>query len=310
MEKDEFLDNIKELPKWVELYGINHHSPSQINSNDDIWSYKYLYLSQEERRELPINSKMFSGVCLGDMAQLQFGNYVWEYVKGKGLTRKEIPPQRKVFEKIIEKFNLYDPADDKDREQHDINRQGLALTFQQLKYGLREIKLKTPIDCERSVSLNLPNCLLPCIGRIDIEDENKFVEIKTKWRKKNRPRKDGTSNYSIPKIDEGYLGWQDHILQVAFYWLACNKKKKPHLLVINEKDYNVFTPDNCDDLKPENLELQLNKMAIVAKRRERVMENHAGKTTWFQDIPCDFDHFFWNGLGDHKQAAMKLWGLL
>ena len=76
MEKDDFLDNIKELPKWVELYGINHHSPSQINSNDDIWSYKYLYLSQEERRELPINSKMFSGVCLGDMAQLQFGNYV------------------------------------------------------------------------------------------------------------------------------------------------------------------------------------------------------------------------------------------
>ena len=51
-------------------------------------------------------------------------------------------------------------------------------------------------------------------------------------------------------------------------------------------------------------------MAIVAKRRERVMENHAGKTTWFQDIPCDFDHFFWNGLGDHKLAAMKLWGLL
>ena len=59
MEKDDFLDSIKELPKWVELYGINHHSPSQLNSNDDIWGYKYLYLSQEERRELPINSKMF-----------------------------------------------------------------------------------------------------------------------------------------------------------------------------------------------------------------------------------------------------------
>jgi len=41
MEKDDFLDNIKELPKWVELYGINHHSPSQLNSNDDIWGYKY-----------------------------------------------------------------------------------------------------------------------------------------------------------------------------------------------------------------------------------------------------------------------------
>ena len=230
MEKDDFLDNIKELPKWVELYGINHHSPSQLNSNDDIWGYKYLYLSQEERRELPINSKMFSGVCLGDLAQLQFGNYVWDYVKGKGLVKKEIPPQRKVFDKVIEKFNLYDPVDDKDKEQHDINRHGLALTFQQLKYALKEIGLKEPTECERSVSLELPNCILPCIGRIDIEDKNNFVEIKTKWRKKNRPKKDGTSNYSLPKIDEGYLGWQDHILQVAFYWLACNKKKETSLI--------------------------------------------------------------------------------
>ena len=170
MEKDDFLDNIKELPKWGELYGINHHSPSQLNSNDDIWGYKYLYLSQEERRELPINSKMFSGVCIGDMAQLQFGNYVWDYVKGKGLVKKEIPPQRKVFDKVIEKFNLYDPVDDKDKEQHDINRHGLALTFQQLKYALKEIGLKEPTECERSVSLELPNCILPCIGRIDIED--------------------------------------------------------------------------------------------------------------------------------------------
>lgn len=80
-------------------------------------------------------------------------------------------------------------------------------------------------------------------------------------------------------------------------FLLVSHKKKPHLLVLSEKGYNIFTSDNCDDLKPENLKLKLNQMALTAKRRERVMENHAGKTTWHQDIPCDFEHFFWNGLG-------------
>ena len=28
-----------------------------------------------------------------------------------------------------------------------------------------------------------------------------------------------------------------------------------------------------------------------------------------KDIEADFDHFFWKGLGEHKEEAMKLWGL-
>ena len=78
---------------------------------------------------------------------------------------------------------------------------------------------------------------------------------------------------------------------------------------MNEDQYNVFTPENCDDLKPENLKKHLNKLTMVARRRERVMENHAGKTTWHQDIAPDFNHFFWKGMGEHKDIAMKLWGL-
>ena len=307
--KDDFLTNIKDLPEWVELYKQNHWSPSQLNSADDMWSYKYLYLTQEQRRALPINSKMFSGVCLGDLAQLVFGNFLWQHQIGKGLIKKEIPPQRKVFDKILDKFNLYDPADDTDKAQHNVNRLGLAKAFLTLKTGLREINLTSPIECERSVSLFLDGCILPTIGRIDLEDENNFVELKTKWRKKNRPRKDGTSNYSLPKINEGYLGFDDHLAQVAFYYFSNYEKKKPHLFVMNEEQYNIFTPENCEAMKPENLKKHLNRLTMVARRRERVMENHAGKNTWHQDIAPDFNHFFWKGMGEHKDIAMKLWGL-
>ena len=306
---DDFLDNIKDLPEWVELYKINHHSPSQLNSADDMWSYKYLYLTQEQRRKLPINSKMFCGVCLGDMGILTFGKYLWESKIGKGLVKVEIPPQRKIFDKILEKYNAYEPVDETDKAQHDVGRLGLAKSFQTLKEGLREINLTSPIECERSVALTFDGCILPTIGRIDFEDENNFVEMKTKHRKKNRPRKDGTSNYSLPKLDKGYLGWEEHISQVAFYYFANNEKKKPHLFVMNEEEYRIYSPDNCDDLKPENLKKHLNKLTMVARRRERVMSNHAGKTTWHQDIAPDFNHFFWKGMGEHKDIAMKLWGL-
>ena len=38
---DDFLDSIKDLPEWVELYKLNHWSPSQLNSMDCLWGYKY-----------------------------------------------------------------------------------------------------------------------------------------------------------------------------------------------------------------------------------------------------------------------------
>ena len=105
------------------------------------------------------------------------------------------------------------------------------------------------------------------------------------------------------------MGWQDHVLQVATYYFACNEKKKPHLVVMNEEKYNIFTPDNCDDLKPENLKLYLSKMSRIAHERESIMAKHAGKSTWVEEISPDFTHFFWKGMGEHLDAAKKLWKL-
>ena len=38
------------------------------------------------------------------------------------------------------------------------NKLSLALTWDQLQKALDEIGLKTPVECERSVSLDLPHC--------------------------------------------------------------------------------------------------------------------------------------------------------
>ena len=49
-------------------------------------------------------------------------------------------------------------------------------------------------------------------------------------------------------------------------------------------------------------------MSTICSTREKIMENHAGKNTWVQDIISNFDHNFWNGFGEHKVKAMRLWG--
>ena len=311
---NEWIAGIKTLPDWVKLYGLNHHSPSQINTEEDQWGYKYLYLTQEERRELPVNSQMKCGNWIGELGQKQFGKFVWEYERGSGLTKKQIPLEKKIFDTAIDQFNKYSPADDKDKNQHEQNKLGFALTWKNCQDAIKSVGLKGEIECERSVSLDLPDCQLPVIGRVDFEDMHNFIELKTKWRKKNRPRKDGSYTFSNAKIlgpeddkQEKYRGWFQHILQVAFYYLAT--RKKPHLVVVNEDGYWVYTPDNCDQLKPKNLEKFLIKMNQICSNREKIMERHAGKTTWVDDIIPNFDHFFWNGMGDHKLKATRLWGL-
>tara|TARA_R100000458_G_scaffold56564_1_gene61629 strand:- start:416 stop:1390 length:975 start_codon:yes stop_codon:yes gene_type:complete len=315
VDKDlsDWIQSIKPLPEWVKLYKLNHHSPSQANTEDDQWAYKYLHLTQEERRLLPINSNMKCGNWIGELAQKKFGSYIWQYERPNGLVKKEIPQEKKIFDTAIDQFNKYTPADDKDKRQHEENKLGFALTWKNCQDAIKEIGLKNPIECERSVALELPDCQLPMIGRVDFEDQYNFIELKTKYKSKNRAKKDGSYSFTLKKIAdakdekiEKYKGWFQHLLQVAFYYLAT--RKKPHLAVATEEGYYIYTPENCDQLKPKNLERYLVKMNQVCANREKIMEKHAGKTTWVEDILSNFDHFFWNGMGDHKLKAMRLWG--
>ena len=83
----EWVQGIKPLPEWVKLYKLNHHSPSQCNTEDDQWGYKYLYLTQEERRLLPVNSNMKCGNWIGELGQKQFGDFLWQYESCKFLIK-------------------------------------------------------------------------------------------------------------------------------------------------------------------------------------------------------------------------------
>ena len=297
----QFIKDIKKLPTWIKHYGLNHHSPSQLNKIDGAWSYEYLYLTQEQRRKLPGNSKMFAGVQMGSAGQMTIGDYEWH-----GTRKVEIKKHKNIFDKVLENFNAYLPVDEQDRSQHNINRKGLVLMYEQLKKAFKEVGLKAPVGCERTVSMNLPGCQLPCIGRMDYEDQDNFIELKTKWRFRKKGTKGTAPIYPLYGIKKEIS--PDFLLQVAFYAVASGKK--PHLVIVNEKEFKIFNQNNMEAFQPNNLKKIVSKMAMVALRRERLMERHAGKATFVQDIEPTFDHpYYWNFGGDHKQQAMKLWGI-
>ena len=298
------------LPLWSQKYNIDHFSPSQLNQKDGVWSFKYLYCDEKDRREFDINSKMQAGNAVGKAGILLHGDVEW--VGDKHVVHKPYPKiddtiLQKVYEQAETYYMEYKPIDDLDRQQFQNNRENLTETIKTFFAAFNEIGFKKQIHCERTIAVKLKNCLLPVIGRIDFEDDNNFLELKTKWgRKAPKPKKDGTTSFYNVKINDNPDPF--HLLQVAIYWLA--SKKKPHLLYVTKDQYKIFTPDNCEQLQPDNLNLYVKQAQMIAYRRERLMARHDGEHSYFEDLDPDFDHpYAWSIGSQYKNKAMQLWGL-
>jgi hypothetical protein len=297
------------LPLWSQKYNIDHMSPSQLNQKDGVWSFKYLFCDERDRREFEINSKMQAGNAVGKAGILLHGDIEW--VGDKHVIHKPYPKiddtiLDKVYEQAISYYMEYKPVDDMDRQQFQNNKENLIETIKTFFKAFNEIGLKKQVHCERTIAVKLKSCVLPVIGRIDFEDDNYFLELKTKWgRKAPKAKKDGTTSFYNVKIND--KPDPAHLLQVAIYWLAT--KKKPHLLYITKEDYKIFTPENCEELQPERLNFYINQAQIVAYRRERLMARHNGEHSYFADLDPDFDHpYAWNIGSQYKNKAMQLWG--
>ena len=303
---EEVIKKIPKLPDWVKLYKLNHHSPSQINKIDGNWVYEYLYLNQEERRKIYYGSRADAGTSIAAGLQKIFSDYVWEKDKKNKNEKLTIKTgTKKAFEHCLDEYNKKQTTHDTEKYQFKDNLERLAGTFHTAVKAFQEINLKGEVESERNIHLNLINCILPCIGRPDFENEKFFIELKTKWRRKGRTTKsDGSPSFSYVKLQDKPSN--EHALQTNFYALATGKK--PILLVVNEDDYKIFD-ETHPALSKEAREKTLKQMSIVARRRERLMQRHEGKDTYFMDVEPQFNHMFaWNYLeGNHKQIAEELW---
>lgn len=129
---------------------------------------------------------------------------------------------------------------------------------------------------------------IPVHGYCDLKGKV-IIEDKCKFPKRGRVKKDGTRSWLTNKLPETVEPY--NFLQIDFYYSVF--KLPVYICYINEESYKVFSADNCDDLKPENIEKRIPKIIQRCKIRQNLMKISTDPKVVKDYIQPQFDHYFW-----------------
>lgn len=288
---------------YYKRLNLDHSSPSQDQMDDATWLVKYCFFTQEDRRKLNINHKMNAGVSIGRASQRFAVKYVYDADK-KILNNKQ--NLDKIIEEELIQYDKYQPHSPLDKEQHEDTREYLVNMIKTTCKAISDIKLEDESAAERYCVHKFDGLVLPKIGRIDFEDRNKLIELKTKHRSKRKS--DTKQGYSWVK---GYLPKapdKNHLSQVAFYFHSTGKI--PYLLYVNQDGHVVFTQDNCEQLDPEYLNFLVDQDYKKAKVRQNLVYITGGDVRKMAELvpPPDFSSYIWRDLQpEYIDLANSLW---
>ena len=147
---------------------------------------------------------------------------------------------------------------------------------------------------------------IPVHGYVDLKGDNVIIEDKCKFPKRGRVKKDGTRSWLTQKLPENEPE-PYNLLQIDFYYSVF--KVPVYLCYINEESYKVFHADNCESLRPENIERRIPKIIQRCKIRQNLMRLGTDPKVIKDYIQPQFDHYFWhNELDpDYKLNAIRFW---
>ena len=274
------------IPQYYLDIGLNHFSPTQLNAPIDIWLFKYVYLSQVQRRSLKINSRMHSGNCLQHALNLVY----LEGIKPAEALSIGLFGRKKKYEPDMATY-IGNGAND--IELHEQNIQAFEATFWSGIEALEELKLPKDksVTSETYVHVTLDGIHVPILGRTDFQYTD-VIELKTKWRKKNRPKKDGSYTWAKSTApDKPDSPFWTYLKQCAFYWKATGKNV--HLVyacergkqivtrndegkIISKKDgkpYAIFNKENSEHFSDESLNDCINQFKVAARARQTLLQH-------------------------------------
>ena len=338
----------KTLPLFAQKLKISHFSPTQFSLPDAAWLFKYIILTQTQRRELlESNSAMEAGKRVGDILQRMYADTIF---KLNPSTRKVAPTTNEkldfdnALQEQTEIFKEYNAVSDKDVEKKIRYIEELKGTALNADKGLIELGLSHPLTCERQVSLtNSANSgeisypvsfpSLSVVGRIDfdngvVHDEShagknhvshdqsfptKIVELKTKWSRLGRTKKDGSRSFIVSSAPDSPSF--NHVVQCAVYAAYWNFKVPIYLLYATDKDYKIFDSVNCKHLTVEGMQKNLQIMNNVFIRREKILSLYQDQDrdgiieNAISLMDGNWDHpWCWNGIPeDLLKDAKEMW---
>ena len=346
--KNKIIDPLQELQldgfkKLNELLKINHHSPTSSSMPLGVYAFRYLFCTQEQRREFDGNSNMAAGVVCNDAIQWHYANKIWSYNPNiKKLAPKENKKLSKdeAIQKALDKFMEYIPVDEKDRAKKEHYQETIPQTIQQgfLAFDKLGANKSAEVVAEDSINQVDDRLSLPIVGRADLHftDFNapersaaasahshissaapflSVCELKTVWQRPGRQRKDGTRSFAsavVPSTPNAL-----HLQQLAFYCFALRKLNRihPYLVYLSADDHAVFTEKNCADLEEENLKNYYEQLINNCLKKERLLSRYIDLdepemilSEIAKDVEPNFDHnFYWNIGQKHLARAKAIW---
>ena len=280
----------------------DHFSPSSLNIPIQKYIISYVCSTQAMRRQNKVNYKAYYGALCGNVAQRLLSKYIF-----KAAEKEEVKPELfdKIFEHELAIINKNEPKDERDEQCRIDMIPSCKASIEQTLKLVKEVFNDEPLTSERYVHVTPQGLILDILGRIDFESENKFLELKSKpinFRK----NKNGMGQIiqklpnTIDDCEETYLK------QVAFYWVANDRKKKPFLGYVSQEEYKIFEPE---DDRLEYYYHQLVNKAFTIQNLLEVSKGQASQMAKLVEAP-DLKNFYYSDLTEEQVGiAKQLWGI-
>lgn len=307
--EDPLQENV--LPQFAQKLNINHYSSTQFAIPDAAWLYKYVKLTQEQRRNLfESNSAMEAGKRVGDALQRARSNVIW---KLNPLTKKIAPT---INEKIsldnaiqeqVELFKEYTPVDDKDSDKKIKYLEEVPNIIEHANNALTELgvadqsvtserQISIPTDSRKDfLSVSFP--CLPIVGRIDFDFSTSNVIadavspsagnatevlsyfssefphkiVELKTKYSRLGKVKKDGSRSFVTCSPPATPSFNHLVQCAVYAAYYDFKVPVYLLYATENGYKIFDSINCKHLTVEGLKRNLQILNNTFLRREKIL---------------------------------------
>ena len=277
----------REISEEWKKAGFSHLSASQLNPSVGNWLFRYVYLSQEERRSIGVGERAAIGTSVHTAIQS---------IVCHGVDIEEAIEAAQIA------FDFHDA--DEDEVMRVKFRECIPAMIQQGVDVCVENGFTGAIDEER-IETWLNDVNIPVIGFVDMLVEGSmFAELKTKAPRKTKLLKDGTQGWSkatLPKKPEF-----SHICQAAIYWHAL--RVTPSIIYIAEHDAVIFNAYNCEELQADGIAYALNEMRQRALIRQNLLRVSTDPKVLASITDPDWGHMYqWKIKEEWLERAKELW---
>jgi len=287
-------NHLKIIGEAYENFKDTNTSVSANKEPDSYRAMKRYFLNSEQRDK-----------CKN--ASLVLGNIAHD-VNEKSLVENISVEEAIADKKIQDKINSYVSIDIKDQMKFEFGIKFLKDICENHNKNIKELpdkKWKKEIEHIKWIEpINVPfRMYVDLTGDTYINDlKNKFPSVKlsplkTKQTKEN-PNRIGDWVCSHPKLDARVF--TSDLMQIALY--SHTTGLKPSLSYASATDRILFTEDNCEELRPENLKRSLQELIVYEIAWEKKLKAANGSVEellWL--CPPDFSElrkgsFWWNGV--------------